>query len=190
MLIQHKKPAWVLFFTWEIARMSFKSATKAIEQLPRLVVMIPGFHSLSKYPLKLPLWFVNHPPSYFLRDIITTNKNVESLGRSEDSGFCTQGLSFSGVCMGYLLHFLEMEKRASGFATLTSLLFSQYTPDLSKPPGRKRSSKHKKPHSGSPIPSAQHFTLWGISLLLVGLLMQQGVFSVRVVPTKSHPTHI
>lgn len=35
---------------WEIAQMNFKRATKAIEQSPRLVVMIPGFHSQSKYP--------------------------------------------------------------------------------------------------------------------------------------------
>jgi len=30
--------------------MSFKTAIKVIEQLPRLVVLIPGFHPLSKYP--------------------------------------------------------------------------------------------------------------------------------------------
>lgn len=131
MLIQHKKPAWALFFTWEIAQMSFKTAIKVIERLPRLVVMISGFHSLSKYPWNshYGLWISRCPT--FLEIIITTNKNVESLGRSEDSGLCSQGLLFSGVCMGFLFCFLEMEKRALGLAAPTGLLFSQYTPDLS-----------------------------------------------------------
>lgn len=49
MLMQHREPAWALFFTWEKAEMSFRRAIKATEQLPRFVVMISGFHS-SKYP--------------------------------------------------------------------------------------------------------------------------------------------
>lgn len=131
----------------------------------------PRISLTEQIPLKLPLWFVNQPLPYFLTDIITTNKNVESLGRSDDSGFCSLGLLFSGVCMGFLFYFLEIEKRPSRFNAPNSLLFSQYKPDLSYLPCRKRSSKYKKPYFDSPICSAQHFMLWGISLLLVGLLL-------------------
>lgn len=92
--MQHREPAWALFFTWEMAEMSFRRAIKATEQLPRFVVMISGFHSLEQIPLKLPLWFVNQQLPCFLGDIITTNKSVESPGRSEGSGLYFQGLFF------------------------------------------------------------------------------------------------
>ena len=109
--------------------------------------------------MKLPLQFVNQPLPYFLTDIITTNKNAESLRRSDDSGLCSLGLLFSGVRMGFLFYFLEIEKRPSRFNAPTSLLFSQYKPDLSYLPCRRRSSKYKKPYFDSPIRSAQHFML-------------------------------
>lgn len=89
--------------------------------------------SLEQIPLKLPLWFVNQQLPCFLGDIITTNKSVESPGRSEGSGLYFQGFFFflfSGVCEGFRLHFLESEKSALGFVWPTSLLFSQCAPDL------------------------------------------------------------
>lgn len=130
MLIQHKKPAWALFFTWEIAQMSFKTAIKVIEQLPSLVVMISGFHSLSKYPWNshYGLWI-----SRCLTFLEISSLQIKMLDPWGDQKILVSVLRdlFSGVCMGFLPYFLDAEKRASGFATPSSLLFSQYRPDLS-----------------------------------------------------------
>jgi len=82
---------------------------------------------------------VNQSLPYFLTDIITTNKKVESLGRSDVSGLCSLRPLFSGECMGFMLNFLETEERALRFTASTSLLLSEYTLDLSYLP-RRRSS--------------------------------------------------
>lgn len=126
MLMQHKEPAWALFFTWEIADMSFRAAIKAIEQLPRFVVMISGFHSLEQIPLKLPLWFVNQQLPYFLRDTIIANKSVESPGRSEGSGLYFQGLFIFWGVHGILALFLG-KKRLGICSTDQPPVFSIYT---------------------------------------------------------------
>lgn len=128
MLMQHKEPAWALFFAWEIAEMSFRTAIKAVEQLPRFVFMISGFHSLEQIPLKLPLWFVNQQLPYFLRDIITTNKSVESSGRSEGSGLYFQGLFIFWGVHGMPALLLGIGKKLLGIClTDQPPVFSTYT---------------------------------------------------------------
>lgn len=108
--------------------MSFRTAIKAIEQLPRFVFMISGFHSLRQVPLKPPLWFVNQQLPYFLRDIITTNKSVGSPGRSEGSGLYFQGPSIFWGVHEILALFLGIGIKRLGIClTDQPLVFSIYT---------------------------------------------------------------
>lgn len=158
--MQHKEPAWALFFTWEI-EMSFRAAAKAIEQLPRFVVMISGFHSLEQIPLKLPLWFVNQQLPYFLRDIITTNRSVESPGRSEGSGLYFQGLFIFWAVYRSPALFLGIGKKHLGIClTNQPPVFSIYTsPFLTTWQEEEEEFKTEETTLWQPYSTAQHFQL-------------------------------